>query len=87
MYNYKLLSLTVAEAYVTLATNDGYAIGALVLGHSLRCNHTTKDLCIMITPAVSMALRYVCVYVQYIHTSTICFRVFNYCIFCMDRLA
>lgn len=46
-----------AEAYVTLATNDGYAVGALVLAHSLRSNHTTKDLCIMITPAVSMGIR------------------------------
>ena len=46
-----------SEAYVTLATNDGYAIGALVLGHSLRSNNTTKDLCVMITPSVSMAIK------------------------------
>ncbi|XP_063870569.1 glycogenin-1-like isoform X3 [Scylla paramamosain] len=46
-----------SEAYVTLATNDGYAIGALVLGHSLRSNNTTKDLCVMITPSVSAAIR------------------------------
>lgn len=46
-----------SEAYVTLATNDGYAIGALVLGHSLRSNNTTKDLCVMITPSVSVAIR------------------------------
>lgn len=41
------------EAYVTLATNDGYAVGALVLGHSLRSVGTTRDLCVMISPAVS----------------------------------
>ncbi|XP_042870378.1 glycogenin-1-like isoform X1 [Penaeus japonicus] len=41
------------EAYVTLATNNGYAAGALVLAHSLRSCGTSKDLCIIITPAVS----------------------------------
>jgi len=45
------------EAYVTLATNDGYAIGALVLGHSLRSVGTTRDLCILITPQVSQAIK------------------------------
>ncbi|KAK7084207.1 Glycogenin-1, partial [Halocaridina rubra] len=45
------------EAYVTLATNDGYAVGALVLGHSLRSVDTTRDLCIMITPGVSPEIR------------------------------
>ncbi|XP_042224885.1 glycogenin-1-like isoform X1 [Homarus americanus] len=48
---------TMSQAYVTLATNDGYAIGALVLGHSLRSNNTTKDLVIMIAPAVSEAIK------------------------------
>ncbi|XP_071551284.1 glycogenin-1 isoform X4 [Panulirus ornatus] len=46
-----------SQAYVTLATNDGYAIGALVLGHSLRSNNTTRDLCIMITPTVSPSIK------------------------------
>lgn len=48
---------TVSQAYVTLATNDGYAIGALVLGHSLRSNNTTRDLVVMISPAVSAAVK------------------------------
>lgn len=48
-----------SEAYVTLATNDGYAVGALVLGHSLRSNNTSRDLCVLITPAVSPAIRWV----------------------------
>ncbi|XP_050718632.1 glycogenin-1-like isoform X4 [Eriocheir sinensis] len=46
-----------SEAYVTLATNDGYAVGALVLGHSLRSNNTSRDLIVMIAPAVSPAIR------------------------------
>ncbi|XP_069167302.1 glycogenin-1 isoform X2 [Procambarus clarkii] len=46
-----------SQAYVTLATNDGYAIGALVLAHSLRSNATTKELCIMISPTVSSPIR------------------------------
>jgi len=41
------------EAYVTLATNDGYAAGALVLAHSLRSTGTTKEICILITPGVT----------------------------------
>jgi len=45
------------EAYVTLATNDGYGAGALVLAHSLRSQNTTKILAIMITPQVSVEMR------------------------------
>lgn len=47
-----------AEAYVTLATNDRYALGALVLAHSLRDVQTKKQLCILITPGVSDHLRF-----------------------------
>ncbi|KAL7645674.1 UNVERIFIED_CONTAM: hypothetical protein RMT77_004060 [Armadillidium vulgare] len=45
------------EAYVTLATNDRYALGALVLAHSLRRVQTSKQLCVLITPGVSDAIR------------------------------
>lgn len=45
------------EAYVTLATNDGYAAGALVLAHSLRSVGTTKELCILTTPTVSHEMK------------------------------
>ena len=40
------------EAWVTLTTNDGYAQGALVLGHSLRAVSTTKVLHCMSTRQV-----------------------------------
>ncbi|EJW78553.1 hypothetical protein WUBG_10538, partial [Wuchereria bancrofti] len=45
------------EAWVTLATSDGYAIGALVLAHSLKIQKTTKKLHCMITTGVSQQLR------------------------------
>lgn len=45
------------EAYVTLATTDGYAVGALVLAHSLLSHKTSKQLCILVTPGVSQAIR------------------------------
>ncbi|OZC09034.1 hypothetical protein X798_03965 [Onchocerca flexuosa] len=45
------------EAWVTLATSDGYAIGALVLAHSLKVQHTTKQLHCMVTSGVSQQLR------------------------------
>jgi len=41
------------EAWVTLATNDEYAVGALTLAASLRRVQTTKKLVIMITKMVS----------------------------------
>jgi glycogenin glucosyltransferase len=40
-----------------LATNDGYAKGALVLGQSLRENKTSKKLVLMITNDVTQATR------------------------------
>jgi len=48
---------TMTEAWVTLATNDGYALGALVLAESLRLSNTTKRLHIMYTAQVSPSLR------------------------------
>ncbi|XP_056420813.1 glycogenin-1 isoform X2 [Hyla sarda] len=44
------------HAYVTLATNDSYAKGALVLGSSLQKN-TSKKLVVLITPQVSESMR------------------------------
>nr|AXS78258.1 glycogenin-2 [Anisakis simplex] len=44
------------EAWVTLATTDGYAIGALVLAQSLKVCGTTRKLHCMITNAVSHPL-------------------------------
>lgn len=45
------------EAWVTLATSDGYAVGALVLAHSLKAARTTKKLHCMVTTSVSQQLR------------------------------
>ncbi|XP_076096686.1 glycogenin-1-like isoform X2 [Mytilus galloprovincialis] len=45
------------EAFVTLATNDTYALGCLVLGSSLRRAGTTRQLAVMVTPGVSQSLR------------------------------
>ncbi|KHN80872.1 Glycogenin-1 [Toxocara canis] len=44
------------EAWVTLATTDGYAVGALVLAQSLKASMTTKKLHCMVTTAVSQPL-------------------------------
>lgn len=46
------------EAWVTLATTDGYAIGALVLAYSLRESETTRQLHCMVTPNISQPLRF-----------------------------
>lgn len=45
------------EAFVTMATNDDYAIGALVLGHSLKAVQTTRQLVVLTTSFVSSAMR------------------------------
>lgn len=45
------------QAFVTLATNDNYAIGALTLAQSLKRVHTTRSLCIMITADISSSIR------------------------------
>ncbi|XP_014229689.1 glycogenin-1 isoform X2 [Trichogramma pretiosum] len=44
-------------AWVTLATNDSYSLGALVLAHSLRRVGTPHDLVVLITPGVSQSMR------------------------------
>ncbi|XP_075426522.1 glycogenin-1 isoform X2 [Ascaphus truei] len=45
------------QAFVTLATNDRYVKGALVLGSSLRQYNTTRKLVVLITPQVSDSMR------------------------------
>jgi glycogenin glucosyltransferase len=45
------------EAFVTLATTDSYAIGALVLGHSLQAVGTSRQLVVLITNEVTQPFR------------------------------
>ncbi|XP_049452316.1 glycogenin-1-like isoform X1 [Epinephelus fuscoguttatus] len=45
--------MTADEAFVTLATNDSYAKGAMVLGQSLRNHNTTRKLVALIGPHVA----------------------------------
>ena len=45
------------QAWVTLATNDTYALGALVLGASLRKAGTNRQLAILITSSVSAPMK------------------------------
>jgi len=45
------------EAFVTLATNDTYSLGCLVLGSSLRRSGTTRRLVVMVSKDVSLAMR------------------------------
>ncbi|XP_044764652.1 glycogenin-2 isoform X2 [Coccinella septempunctata] len=47
----------VKGAWVTLATNDSYSLGALVLAHSLKQVGTQKELAILITPGVTNSMR------------------------------
>lgn len=51
--------LAVAEAFVSLATNDDYAMGALALGRSLRDANTSKTLVLLVTNGVSPHARYI----------------------------
>ncbi|XP_043460867.1 muscle M-line assembly protein unc-89 isoform X4 [Leptopilina heterotoma] len=44
-------------AWVTLATNDSYSLGALVLAHSLKRAGTSHDLVALITPGVTNVMR------------------------------
>ncbi|XP_046672974.1 mucin-2-like isoform X2 [Homalodisca vitripennis] len=44
-------------AWVTLATNDSYSLGALVLAHSLRRVNTAHQLVVLITPGVTEAMK------------------------------
>jgi len=46
-----------SEAFVTLATNDGYALGALVLAQSIRKVGTQRHLVIMISNSLSDLIR------------------------------
>ncbi|KAL1493420.1 hypothetical protein ABEB36_011479 [Hypothenemus hampei] len=46
-----------AFAWVTLATNDSYSLGALVLAHSLKQAGTTHQLAVLVTPGVTAAMR------------------------------
>uniref|UniRef100_A0A8C9GAC1 glycogenin glucosyltransferase n=1 Tax=Pavo cristatus TaxID=9049 RepID=A0A8C9GAC1_PAVCR len=45
------------QAFVTLATDDVYCQGALVLGQSLRNHTTSRKLAVLITPEVSSGMR------------------------------
>jgi len=45
------------EAWVTLATNDEYSLGALVLAHSLKRCQTQKKIVVMVTSALSDSIR------------------------------
>lgn len=45
------------EAFVTLATNDSYAKGAMVLGQSLRNHNTTRKLVALVGPHVAEPCR------------------------------
>ncbi|KAM3871148.1 glycogenin-1-like [Diretmus argenteus] len=45
------------QAFVTLATNDSYAKGAMVLGQSLRNHNATKKLVVLIGPHVAEPCR------------------------------
>ncbi|XP_010132718.1 PREDICTED: glycogenin-1-like, partial [Buceros rhinoceros silvestris] len=45
------------QSFVTLATNDSYVKGALVLGSSLQQYRTTRKLTALITPQVSDLMR------------------------------
>jgi len=45
------------EAWVTLSTNDTYALGALVLAHSLKKSGTSRQIVIMVTSNVSSKIR------------------------------
>jgi len=45
------------EAWVTLATNDSYAVGVMVLAHSLQAVKTTRPLVVMVGDHVSPAMR------------------------------
>lgn len=46
------------HSYVTLATNDEYAVGALVLGHSLRRAGISKEITVLVTEGVFRGFRW-----------------------------
>lgn len=45
------------QSYVTLATNENYALGALTLGQSLRKVNTYRKLTVLITAEVPQPLQ------------------------------
>ncbi|CAF4016197.1 unnamed protein product, partial [Rotaria sp. Silwood1] len=45
-----------SEAFVTLVTNDGYALGALVLAQSIRLVGTKRNLVVLISNNLSDSL-------------------------------
>ncbi|XP_037551146.1 glycogenin-1 [Nematolebias whitei] len=53
----RVRSIMSDQAFVTLATNDSYAKGALVLGQSLRNHNTTKKLVVLVGPHVAEPCR------------------------------
>ncbi|XP_047197784.1 glycogenin-1 isoform X1 [Hippoglossus stenolepis] len=50
-------TMSADQAFVTLATNDSYAKGAMVLGQSLRKHNTTKKLVALIGPHIAEPCR------------------------------
>jgi hypothetical protein len=46
-----------SQAWVTLATNDSYSLGALVLAHALKRVGTTRKLVVMVTSGVTMVMQ------------------------------
>lgn len=52
-----LLSLFIEFAWVTLATNDSYALGALVVANSLKKVNTAHQLAVLVTPGVTPSMR------------------------------
>ncbi|XP_032356128.1 glycogenin-1 isoform X1 [Etheostoma spectabile] len=50
-------TMSADQAFVTLATNDSYAKGAMVLGQSLRNHNTTKKLVALLGPHVAEPCR------------------------------
>ena len=56
-YNLSTLQTKRMEAWVTLATNDSYALGALTLAQSLKRVQTSKSLVVMITSEVSEEIK------------------------------
>jgi len=56
-----------SEAFVTLATNDSYALGALVVAQSLRKVGTQKRLVVLISKTLSDLLRLVFCFYYYLN--------------------
>ena len=48
--SFNRLAAPSTQAWVTLATNDSYALGALVMASSLRRTNTARKIVVMVTP-------------------------------------